>query len=598
MSTVQQKFNTLRSDFQEYCAYNVWIKDIGGRLVRLIFNNLQRRLWELFQEDWAKGGRIMWYLVKMRKGGASTWFIALFYWLSTMFSCKNSLIVAHDEPAAKSMIGTIQTIHLRSEKWLKPKTRTMNRSEIYFANPIDEAERTGDVGLDSHLDSATIDTRTLARSYTYQYALMTEFGQYPELGLDIDERLIALFNAVPNTPDVTTLIVAESTARGDNAAKDFWYDNTNGFRKIFIGCIAMESYRLPITIDEYFPLSEEENSRYGNELEVRKQMIPEIKFWYPNITTEYELENEVMARLKWRRMKIDIDCRGKKDKFRQEFPITVEDAFAGSSDSIFDIDCIVRMEEILNKLNLKSLKFKYVHDDDVKDIEKKFYGDSYGTLEIFKLPEEGARYVIGADAAQGVKKGDDSTAYVLKLPNMEEVACFSDIIKPHQFAGALNYLGLFYNKALIAVELNEKGGFSANEKLYDFYKYPNIYYRNNPYESKSGEILYGWITNEVTKQIMVRDFDDDIQNNKIFIKSKKLLSQMKTFVKLKSGKLGASPGKHDDVVIAAMIARQIAGQIHIPKPIEHKTAPKGSVEWHINQLHRAKGSKRPSFSRG
>jgi len=598
-NTILQKFIQLQEDFQEYCVVNVWIKNVGGILVRLIFNNLQRTLWNLFKEDWKNiDGQIKWYLVKMRKGGASTFFIALFYWLTTMFRNKSALIVAHDDDSAKAMINTVQTIHLRSERWLRPKTRTMNRKEIYFANPIEEAERTGDVGLDSLIDSATIDTKTLARSRTFQFALLTEFGQYPELGLNIDERLIALFNAVPDEPGVKSFIVAESTARGDNEAKDFWYDPTNGFRKIFIGMVAMEKYRTPIELKDYFELSEHPESRYGNELEERKKLIPEIKFWYPHLTTEYEIENEVMARLLWRRTTIDTKCRGSKEKFRQEYPITVEDAFAGSSESIFNINKVLHMEEVLNNLKLKPARYSYFHDDDNKDKTHKFHRDSYGALEIYEAPQDGIHYVIGADGAQGVPKGDDSSAYVLKLPHLEEVACFSDIVKPEQFAGVLNYLGLLYNQALMGVELNDKGGYAVNEKLMNFYHYPNLYYMINPYDTKvPTDVKYGWITDKSSRQIMIRDFSDDVENGKIFIKSKKLLTQMKTFVKLKDGKIGASPGKHDDLVISAMIARQIASQVHIPRPIIPNKAPKGSVDWYIEQLGRKQGQ-RPRFNRG
>lgn len=599
-SAIVEKFNRLRYDFQAYCATNVWIKDPGGRLVRLLFNNLQIRLWQLFQEDWKRGGRIMWYLVKMRKGGASTWFLALFYWLSSLFENKNSLIVAHDETASKFMLGTIQTFHLRSEKLLKPKTRTMNRKEIHFANSIEEAEKTGDVGLDSHIDAATIDTKTLGRSYTYQYALLTEFAQYPELGIDIDERMVALFNAVPNVEGIRTFIVLESTARGDNAAKDFWYDNTNGFRKIFVGFVAKEDYRLPITIDQYFELSELPDSKYGDELREREKIIKEIKFWYPQLTTAYEIENEAMSRLAWRRMKIDTDCRGSKDKFKQEYPITVEDAFEGSSNSIFSIERIIEMEEILNNLKIKPKLYRYYHDDTIKDAYHKFAPAKYGHLEIYEQPMEDTYYVIGADGAQGVEGGDDSSAYVLKLPNYEEVACFSDIIRPDEFAGVCNFLGLLYNKALLGIELNDKGGYAVLEKLINYYYYPNLYYDINPFKKKivGNQVNYGWHTGPETRPIMLSDFGAYVENGNIFIKSRKLLTQMKTFVIIpKTGKIAAAPGKHDDLVIAAMIALQLARQTHIPRPVIPTKAPKWSIDWHMAKLNKKQGQ-RPMMHRG
>jgi hypothetical protein len=596
MRLTLEQFNKLKQDFPTYCALNIRIKNKSGKLQMLVLNKMQRRLWNLFLEEKAKNNPtgIKWYLTKMRQGGASTFFLALFYWLTTLNANKNVILIAHDGDAAEGMMNKIQTFHLRSERILKPNTRKINRKELHFANPIEDAERTGDVGLDSRIDVSTIDSKAIGRSYTYQCALLTEFAIYPELGIDIDDRMVALFNAVPDDPD--SLIILESTAQGENAAKDFWDDNQNGFRKIFISWIADDTYRIECSIDEYFELSELPDSRYGDEIRERENIIREIKFWHPYLQTEYEIEHETMCRLAWRRRTIDTKLRGNKSKFRQEYPTTVEDAFATSTNSIFSTERILEIEDQLNNLSIKPKKYRYQHDDTTKDPTRKFYEAVYGHLHIYNAPQTGIHYVVGADGAQGVDGGDDSTAYVLRLPELEEVAMFSDIIRPEEFAGVLNYLSLLYNKALLGVELNDKGGYAAVEKLVNHYYYPNLYYQINPFKSKiSSDIRYGWHTNEITRQIMIRDFADVVENNNIIIKSKKLLTQMKSFVILPNGKAAALSGKHDDVVISAMIAVQMARQVHIPRAIIPRVAPKGSPDWHIRQL--AKKRERHLFGR-
>src|SRR5215470_1587518 len=581
-----EQFNILKQDFTKYCELNIRIKNKSGKLQMLTLNKMQKRLWSLFQEDRKSGKPIRWYLVKMRQGGATVFFTSLFYWLTSLSPNKNAILIAQDEDAAFGMMNKIQTYHLRSEKLLQPQTRKRNRKEVHFANSLEDAERTGDIGLDSRIDVSTIDSKAIGRSYTYQYALLTEFAIYPELGIDIDERMVALFNAVPD--DQESVIILESTPQGENAAKDFWEDNQNGFRKIFISWIADTTYRIEISIDEYFELSELPDSRYGDEIRERENIIRECKFWYPELEGEYELENEVMARLAWRRRTIDTKLRGNKSKFRQEYPTTPEDAFATSTNSIFSTERILEIEDQLNNLKLKPKTYRYQHDDSLKDSTRKFYEARYGHLSIFESPVTGINYAIGADGAQGVDGGDESTAYVLKLPTLEEVAVFSDIIRPDEFAGVLNYLSLLYNKALLGVELNDKGGYAAVEKLVNYYHYPNLYYAINPFQSKvSSNVRYGWHTNEITRQIMIRDFTDLIENNNIFIKSKKLLTQMKSFVILPNGKAAASPGKHDDLVISAMIAVQMAKQVHIPRPHIPKIAPKGSPDWWIKHLGRS-----------
>src|SRR5215475_2510803 len=195
-----EQFNILKQDFTKYCELNIRINNKSGKPIR-------------------------WYLVKMRQGGATVFFTSLFYWLTSLSPNKNAILIAHDEDAAFGMMNKIQTYHLRSAKLLQPQTRKMNRKEIHFANSLEDAERTGDIGLDSRIDVSTIDSKAIGRSYTYQYALLTEFAIYPELGIDIDERMVALFNAVPD--DQESVIILESTPQGENAAKDFWEDNQN-----------------------------------------------------------------------------------------------------------------------------------------------------------------------------------------------------------------------------------------------------------------------------------------------------------------------------------------------------------------------------------
>lgn len=589
---IKENFAMLREDFPTYAKLNIRIKNKAGKLQMFTLNKMQQRLWSLYQEDRKSGQPIRWYLIKMRQGGASTFFLALYYWLSSLFSNKNAIFIAHDEDAAFGMMSKVQTFYLRSEKLLKPSTRKMNRKEIHFANSIEDAERTGDVGLDSRIDVSTIDSKAIGRSYTYQYALLTEFAIYPELGIDIDERMVALFNAIPDDPE--SMIVLESTAQGENQAKEFWDDNQNGFRKIFISWLADDTYRINTPLDKYFELSELPDSRYGDEIRERENILKELKFWYPELQTEWELEAEVYARLAWRRRTIDTKLRGDKNKFKQEYPTTISDAFATSSNSIFSTERILEIEESLS--NLKLTRYRYQHDDDIKDAARKFYEAKYGHLTIWREPQPNKFYVIGADGAQGVDGGDESSAVVLELPTLEQVAEFSDIIRPDEFAGVLNYLGLLFNNALLGVERNDKGGYAAIEKLVNQYHYPNMYYASNPLKSKvDTNIQWGWHNNPITRPIMITDFSSLIDNNNIFIKSKKLLTQMKSFVML-NGKAQAAYGKHDDLVLSIMIAIQMAKQVHIPRPHQPVKAPKWSIDWHLKRLGKQQGQ-RQTFRR-
>lgn len=594
---IQNWFQRLRTDFPFYCRTVIRIKNKDGHLVPFELNKMQQHLWTIVQKYLVTGLVFRAFLIKLRQGGATTFFTVLFFWLTTLWPHRNALGIAHDEDAARGVGGKFQFYYQTCLPNLRPKYRIMNRKEIYFATPLDEFEKTGDIGLDCHLDTYTIDKKEIGRSYTYQYALLTEFARYPEVLSDdiIDDRLIGVFNAVPKRPG--SIIVLESTAAGDNFAKDFWEDTTNGFIKIFISWVSSEEYRMELIPSQYFELSEIEDSRYGDEVEERKKIIKELAFWWPEINSELMIEHEVYCRLAWRREKIDVECRGKKFKFRQEYPTSVEDAFAYSGSCVFPVDKIIEMEQFLDRTNYPSMTYSYHHDDEVTDKSRKFYEDKYGKLTIYESPIEGATYVIGADGAQGVRNGDDSSFVVFRLPELIEVASFSDIVIPDQFSGILNYIGRLYNDALLGCELNDKGGYAAVEKLVNFYHYPNMYYAINPLQSKAdSNIRWGWITSPTTRQIMIDDFTVCLEEGQVLIKSRNLLTQCKHFVMLK-GKAQAAPGKHDDLVIAAMIGRQMAATAHIYKPApKPMKAPKWSIEWHMNRMKQSEGQ-RKTFNR-
>lgn len=142
---------------------------------------------------------------------------------------------------------------------------------------------------------------------------------------------------------------------------------------------------------------------------------------------------------------------------------------------------------------------------------------------------------------------------------------FSDIIKPTPFAGVCNYLCRLYNNALLGVERNDKGGFAALEYLLNMYKYPNLYFYIHPMKhALTGEPQWGFHTHGEVRSTAIRDAQENVDNMDVAVNSEKLLQQMNTFIKWpKIDEIKAAPGKKDDVVMAWIIAQQMAKQIHI-----------------------------------
>jgi hypothetical protein len=564
---------------------------------------MQVRLWQIIQLLQDAGLPVRMYLVKARQLGSTTFFSAVIYWLISLNKNKRAICVAHDLPAAHNVGERFKGYYFRSIPALRPRFKRMNREVIHFATPLkDLGKNTDNIGLDSMIFVNTADSQELGRSYTYNYALLTEYCQWPNMGIDVKNRMIALNQAIPTRPN--TYVFIESTAQGENYAKDFWdkgltldqalgkepldpEQEYNGYVKVFVSWCADDEYRKETLKTDYFSLSELPDSRYGDEVLEREHILEELIFWYPLESSDLKwLNHESMCRLAWRRYMIDTKCEGDKFEFKKEYPTTIDDAWGVSSRSIFNAERMLEMAHRIESNRIRAKTFRYHHDDSISDFSRKFYAAKYGKLRIFEPPKEGFRYVLGVDGAQGVVGGDDSSIVVLKLPHLIEVASFNDIIQPAEFAGVCNYLGRLYFNALMGVERNDKGGYAALEFLLKVYSYPNLYYFQDPFKvSLDSQVKYGWITNEVTRQIMIRDAQIAIDNNSLLVNSTELLKQMKTFVKSeKNDKIQAAPGKHDDLVIALLIALQMAKLVSFkPKAPRPSKAPKYSFDWWMDQ---------------
>lgn len=78
-------------------------------------------------------------------------------------------------------------------------------------------------------------------------------------------------------------------------------------------------------------------------------------------------------------------------------------------------------------------------------------------LEVYRMPEAGRRYVIGADPAEGNPNSDDSAATVLDELTGEECAALAGKFEPGVFGAHIKELSGWYNRAPAMVERNNHG---------------------------------------------------------------------------------------------------------------------------------------------
>lgn len=249
-----------------------------------------------------------------------------------------------------------------------------------------------------------------------------------------------------------------------------------------------------------------------------------------------------------------VDMGKDADKLREQYPTTVDEAFIGSGSNYFNLK---RTAEMLEKCTDDYKTYDYINGN--------FIESKDGDLIIYKEPESGKRYVIGGDVAEGLTTGDYSVAVVVGY-DKEIKALYRGHLEPDEFSRLLRSLGYKYNTALLAVEFNKDGNW-VNTDL-NINNYPNIYLRTQVDDiTKTVTKSFGWLTTRNTRDFALGEAKRHFNASQI--NCKPLLEEIKTFVRNKRGKPEASPGQHDDVVMAwAISIGVLQGKLDIKEEVK------------------------------
>jgi len=585
------------------------IQTKSGTLIPFVFNRVQRKLWILLQEDLQAGKPIRWSILKARQMGVSTFIAALFYWIASFHANRGCLVVAHDADSAQGLFEKQKMFYKASPQDVRPMRKLDNRMVLHFANPDSD----GPIGLESKIAVDTASNKNLGASFTIQAVHLSERARYEEVNPQWAASIVSLNQAIPELPG--TFVIKETTGQGEGPFKDEWDDEDSNERKIFLSFVAEDEYRIELSPDEEFQLSDVEDTLYGDEEQEADYIRAQVVYWFPEwaeVTPENKkrIEHEVMCRLAWRRWYIVNKCKRDKHAFRQEYPLTPEQAFVATGSSVFDSRKLSDLRKQLRERDKENeaegitypvrYRFAMKSSDDRKSepnwYQRAFYEAGYGPLSIYEESVPGRRYVIGADVCEGIQDGDDSGACVLKCPDLIQVASFRGNVDPDTYADILFALGMLFNKALLGVEVNSVG--KATVMRLQRLRYRPLYLRESLNHSDVSKRVaaYGWRTTETTKPILVADLKGALRDDEVTLQDISTIEQLMTYKKLPDGTLGAAPGKKDDLVIAAGIAVQMARQINIVKPKSQKSFPRGSMGHALKELEKHAGRGLRAFS--
>ena len=223
--------------------------------------------------------------------------------------------------------------------------------------------------------------------------------------------------------------------------------------------------------------------------------------------------------------------------------------------TVFDGKALTARLQALQKPRKTGL---FTYTDDGRTLtEPQFSESADGCVRIYREPQEGVPYAIGADTAG---EGSDSfAAQVLDNRTGEQVAMLRGQFDEDVFARQLYCLGMYYNTALIGVETN----FSTYTVMeLERLKYPKQYVRESVDDyTHALRRSFGFRTDAKTRPVILALLIKAVREDPMLLNDATTIGEMLTFVRdEKTLRPQAEAGAHDDTVMALAIAHFIRPQ--------------------------------------
>lgn len=252
----------------------------------------------------------------------------------------------------------------------------------------------------------------------------------------------------------------------------------------------------------------------------------------------------------------------------QEYPSDPDEAFLRSGHPVFNIAALRLLEPAdPARGNLRVVEGGF----DFDAVEN-------GPIKLWEPPAKGARYVIGADVAEGLEYGDFSVAQVIEAKSRRVVACYHARIDSDLFGSEVLYnLGKWYNNALIGVESNNHG-LSTNKALHRL-GYSPLYHQRALTRSGSPQPsdVLGWRTTSITKPLAIDELNKALREGELHCFDAETHAELRSYIREGDGKMHGSP--HDDRVMSLAIATQMLKYVWLREYQPVTTPPPGTWGW-------------------
>lgn len=279
-----------RSDLEHYCAKLVKIKDYStGRLVPFLWNEEQRIVNRMLDEQRERTGMVRALIVKPRKVGISTYMGARYYRKTTLNEGQRTYILTHEDDATTNLFNMVATIHSNMAQDYKPLATSDSANTLAFG------------ALESSYGLGTARTKAAGRSDTIRNFHGSEVAFWPNAA----DHAAGVIQAVPMAPG--TEVALESTGNGTSG---YFYEQVllaerglGDYRLIFLSWIKVRSYRRAVPPD-FAPTD------------------AEIEY-----AALHQLDDEQLCWMHFKIRELDARATDIPAQFNQEYPAVLNDAF-------------------------------------------------------------------------------------------------------------------------------------------------------------------------------------------------------------------------------------------------------------------------------
>jgi len=450
-------------------------------------------------------------VLKARQFGFSTLILALIFLDTYNNPNTQSVIIAQDKPNTEKLFQIIKRYYDNLPPMMKRKLGTDSKSEMFWPD------------IESGIWVATAGSKKVGRGGTINNVHASEVAFWA----DADAIMGGLMQAVPMSGN----IFMETTANGIG----------NWFYEEFTAAEEGRSTFKP----QFFP--------WWKHPEYQADVLTDGKKFEPTdeelrLIDQYGLTEKQLI---WRRNKI-LELKG---LFPQEYPANAQEAFLVSGSMYFDTAAVdAAMGQCQDPIPFDELR-----------IPARFSDCRVKGLQVWKMPQAGKHYVVGADPAEGIRDSgehDFCSADVVEVETWEQVAHLHGKWDTHEFGLILAALGRWYNEALICVERNNHGHsvlntliHTAGYPLMDPHE-PHGVYLHADYDERKRlrNRRPGFPASGKSKIFYLNLLATVLEEGTLKFRNRDTLREMRTYAKFPGGGFGAEGKAHDDRVTSIALA--------------------------------------------